>query len=88
MAQRLDPQFPERSSKGPHLNAGFQKGRNNNPLCDVFHMRSVTLNIFFFLQSETRRQKKQKDKSKVSSREEKVRKDLKFQSNLGSQTNG
>lgn len=51
-------------------------------------MRSVTLNIFFFLQSETRRQKKQKDKSKVSSREEKVRKDLKFQSNLGSQTNG
>lgn len=66
MAQQLDPQFPERSLKGPHVNACFQKGRNNNPLCDAFHMRSVTLS-FFYLSSfgcEKRRQKKQKEKSK------------------------
>lgn len=92
MAQRLDPQFPERSPKGPLVNACFQKGRNNNPLCDVFHMRSATPGTvsFVFLRSKKRRREKPKDKSKkkVSGREEKVRKDIKFQFNLGSRTNG
>lgn len=71
-------------SPSEHLGSSFQRERNNNPLYDVFHMRSMMRTCFFYFYysvlhrmcwrsgKKEREEKKRQGRRKVSGREEKV----------------